>query len=107
MTNYDDEPTFARRFIPGEKTMTNEQKIAFYDALAAHLVATLDSYYDTSDMPPPDPRYVSGEAQTEPTYMMEMEIEAGYLNVEIAIQGWAEEHRFSVELPTLTRGDAT
>lgn len=86
--------------------MSDEQKIAFYDALAAHLVATLDRYYTTFDAPA-DPRYDSGDAQTEPTYVMGMEIEDGYLNIEIGIQGWADSHTFSIELPTLTRSNQT
>lgn len=86
--------------------MSDEQKIALYDALAAHLVATLDRYYTTHDQPI-DPRYDTGDAQTEPTTVVEMEIKDGWLNIEMAIQGWSDSHTFSVELPTLTRTDQT
>lgn len=85
--------------------MTDEQKIALADALAAHFVATLDRYYTTPF--PADPRYDSGAAQAEPSYVVDMEIADGWLNIEMAIQAWADEHTFSVELPTLTRTDQT
>lgn len=87
--------------------MTDAQKIALVDALAAHFVATLDSYYDVSNNPPTNPRYDSGAAQTESTHVHTMEVKDGWLDVEMWIQGWAEEHTFSIELPLLTRDDAT
>ena len=85
--------------------MEDDQRIALCKALEAHLVHTLQSYY-TADVPT-DPRYDTGDAQTDPTYVMLMEIEDGWLNVEMGVQGWADSLTFSVELPTLTRDSQT
>lgn len=84
--------------------MTDEQKIAFVDALCAHFVATLDPYY--TEGIPTDPRYDSGAAEQGETRVRELAIEDGWLLIGLLINGWADQQDFIIELPTITRDAA-
>lgn len=83
--------------------MTDEQKIAIFDALIAHLETTLDGYYNVSSNPPVDPNYDSGAVPSKTTRITELSLDNGWLAVEIEIVGRVDRHAFLVELPTLTR----
>lgn len=85
--------------------MTDEQKIALYDALAMHFIETLDTYYDVDDVD--DDEITDDVPQETKIHSIEFAVSGTIpgLSIEMEIAGWADRPTFWIELPSLARDD--